>query len=458
MDREALRGRVAAMMPGIVEDLMRLAAIPSVGAAGYPREPVLRMAGETVAMLSRYGFERVGLLDVPNAFPVVYGEAGVPRGGPTVLLYAHYDVYPAAREEGWEGDPWVPARRGGRIVGRGVADDKSGILIHAAAVRALGGAPPVGLKVLIAGAEETGGLLETFVRAHAGLFRSDVYVVADGGNVRVGEPTLVVSARGAAECVVEVRVLRRPVDAGCYAGAVPDASLSLARMLSTLHDEAGDVVVDGLSRFEWRGAGPEEAELRRAAGLLEGVRAQGTGTLATRLWSRPAISVLGVDTRPSARPGRELPSRARARLRLATAPGADPRQELDHLVRHLREVAPWGVGVDVQCVRATPSFHASAASPVLLAAREALEWAFGRPAGEAGMAAPPPILAPLRDIAPRAEVVIWGAADQAESRCRDVDESVDPGEIERLVLAEAVFLQMVAAGAADPAAVPESAA
>ncbi|MBX6365905.1 MAG: peptidase dimerization domain-containing protein, partial [Gemmatimonadetes bacterium] len=316
----------------------------------------------------------------------------------------------------------------------------------------------VGLKVLIAGAEEPGGLLESFVRAHAGLFRSDVYVVADGGSVRAGEPTLVVAARGAAECVVEVRVLRRPVDAGWYAGAAPDASLALARMLSTLHDEAGDVVVDGLSRFEWRGAGPDEAELRRAAGLLEGVRPPGTGALATRLWSRPAISVLAVDTRPSARPGRELPSRARARLRLATAPGTDPRQELEHLVRHLGEVAPWGVGVDVQCVRVTPSFQASAGSLVLLAAREALEWAFGRPAAEVGMPAPPPILASLRDVAPRADVVIWGAADQAESRCRDLDESVDPGELERLVLAEAVFLQTVSAGAANSAAVPESAA
>ncbi|HET9985249.1 MAG TPA: M20/M25/M40 family metallo-hydrolase [Longimicrobiales bacterium] len=458
MDREALRARVAGMMPGVVDDLVRLAEIPSVGAAGYPREPVLRMAGETVALLSRYGFERVGLLEVPNAFPLVYGEVAGPPDAPTVLLYAHYDVHPAAREEGWEGDPWVPVRRGRRIVGRGVADDKSGILVHAGSVRALEGRPPVGLKVLIAGAEEPGGLLESFIRAHAGVFRSDVYVVADGGNVRVGEPTLVVSARGEAECLVEVRTLRRSVDAACYAGAAPDALLALGRLLATLHDEAGDVAVDGLSGFDWPGAEPAEAELRRAAGLLEGVRLAGTGSLASRLWSRPAITVTGVDARPAVQPGREISSRARARLRLATAPGADPRRELEQLARHLRRAAPWGVSVDVQRVRLTPSVRLPADSPVMVAAREALEWAFGHPAAEAGLAGPLPILAPLRDIAPKAGFVIWGAADRADARCHALDESVDPGEIERLVLAEAVFLEALAARVEDPAALPGSAA
>jgi acetylornithine deacetylase/succinyl-diaminopimelate desuccinylase-like protein len=298
--------------------------------------------------------------------------------------------------------------------------------------------------------------VEAFIRAHAAAFRSDVYVVADGGNIRVGEPTLVVSTRGAAECLVEVRSLRRPVDAACYAGAAPDALLAVSRLLATLYDAAGDVAVEGLSGFEWRGAEPAEAELRRAAGLFEGVCLPGTGSLASRLWSRPAITVTGVDARPAVQPGREIPSRARVRLRLATAPGADPRGELEALARHLRRAAPWGVSVDVQRVRVTPSVRLPADSAVMAAAREALEWAFGRSPMEAGLAAPLPILVPLRDIAPNAAVVIWGAADRASARCRALDESVDPAEIERLVLAEAVFLEMLAGHGESRVPLPES--
>ena len=106
-------------MPGVVDDLTRLVAIPSCAFPGFPAEPVLEMARETVALLQRSGLPNARLLDVDDGYPVVYADRPAPPGAPTVLLYAHYDVQPAPAEQGWTIDPWSPVVREGRLYGRG---------------------------------------------------------------------------------------------------------------------------------------------------------------------------------------------------------------------------------------------------------------------------------------------------------------------------------------------------
>jgi acetylornithine deacetylase/succinyl-diaminopimelate desuccinylase-like protein len=128
---DQLRQTVTGMMPELVKDLEGLVAIPSCAFPGFPEEPVHEMADATVALLQRYGLPSARKVDVAGGYPAVYGEMAGPPGAPTVMMYAHYDVQPAPREQNWDTEPFVPTRKDGRIFGRGAADDKSGIAIHA---------------------------------------------------------------------------------------------------------------------------------------------------------------------------------------------------------------------------------------------------------------------------------------------------------------------------------------
>jgi acetylornithine deacetylase/succinyl-diaminopimelate desuccinylase-like protein len=175
--------KVAGLMPDLIEDLARLVAIPSVSAPGFPAEtrPALHDAYEAVVKLFRdTGVEQLESLELPNTAPIVTGAIPAPAGAPTVLLYSHYDVVAAGDESAWTSPPFVATEREGAIYGRGSADTKSNILVHVGALRAWGGKPPVGVKILIEGQEEVGSPLEEgYPAAHPEHFRADAILVAD---------------------------------------------------------------------------------------------------------------------------------------------------------------------------------------------------------------------------------------------------------------------------------------
>ena len=234
MDGQNIRGRVDALLPEVIADLSALAAIPSVAFPGYPSEPVLQAANATLDLFHRYGVASARLIDIPGGYPSVYGELPGPPGAPTVLLYGHYDVQPAPPSQGWQTDPFTPVMKEGRLYARGAADDKSGILQHAASIRVLNGTIPVGIKILIEGEEETTSHLESFVEANPDVVQCDAFLIDDHGNTRVGEPDLSISQRGDVYCTVEVRTLDHPVHSGQFGGAAPDALMTMIKLLATL--------------------------------------------------------------------------------------------------------------------------------------------------------------------------------------------------------------------------------
>src|SRR3954447_22500849 len=208
-------------------DLERLVRILSIAFAGYPREPL-----DEAAALVKELFPGARYVDVPDEAPSVFAEYGEP--GPTVLLYAHYDVQPAP---GWD-DAFTPTHQDGRLYGRGAADDKSGIVAHLGALQQHGFEPPVRVKVLIEGSEENGRqkILDV-VRRDPELLRADVMVVADGGNWKLGEPTLCTTLRGHGKLTVTLTTLENALHSGQFGGAAPDALLALTRLLASLHDD-----------------------------------------------------------------------------------------------------------------------------------------------------------------------------------------------------------------------------
>lgn len=455
MKVQEIQERAAAMMPLLLGQLEQLVAVPSVAFPGYPAEPVHEMADLTLDLFREVGFHDARLMEVPHGYPPIYAEAPGPPGSPTVMLYAHYDVQPAPPEQGWTSDPWTAVRKDdGRIYGRGAADDKGGLVCHLGTMRVFDGRPPCTVKLILEGMEETESNLEAFVEEHPELFQCDVLVVCDMGNLAAGEPVLTTALRGDVACVVTVRTLQHALHSGVFGGPAPDAMMALARLLSTLHDDAGDVAVAHVSSGEWVGADLSAADFEASADLADGVGLAGTGGIGSRLWARPSISAIGVDMTSIAGSSNVLIPQARAKLSMRIVPGSDPVRELDALVAHLESHAPYGAQVEVRRTKQAPPFQCDTGGPGYDAARTALAEAYGRPPGQAGSGGSIPLLRTLQQACPTAEFILWGPEDVARSRIHASDESVDPSEIEAMVVAQArllVHLAQPTPEGADPA-------
>jgi acetylornithine deacetylase/succinyl-diaminopimelate desuccinylase-like protein len=445
IDTQQVADKAAAVMPTVIEELERLVGIASVAFPGYPSEPVEKMAEETLRLFREVGFDNAQLMDVPSGYPPIYAELQGPPGSPVVMLYAHYDVQPAPVEQGWTSDPWTATtKEDGRIYGRGAADDKGGLAIHLGTMRLFDGNPPVTVRLIVEGMEETVSNLEAFVEAHPDLFEVDAFLVSDMGNLRVGAPALTTTLRGDVAAIVTVRTLEHPLHSGVFGGPAPDAMMALARLLSTLHDEAGDVAVAGVTRHEPPEAELSDEEFLASADLLPGVQLTGTGSAGARLWTSPSVSAIGIDMTSIAESSNVLVPEAAAKVSMRIVPGSDPVRELDALVAHLESHAPWGAQVEVERVKQAPPFAASTDGPAYAAAREALEGAYGSAPSEVGSGGSIPLLDTLRNAAPQAEFILWGPEDVASSRIHASNESVDPSEIERMVIAQALFMQLMA--------------
>ena len=436
-------------MPQLQDDLARLVAIPSVLEPNFPEHtrPALLETYETILGLLRdVGVEKLGALELPGTAPVLTGEISTPDGAPTVLLYGHYDVVPAGDVEKWESPPFEATERDGAIYGRGAADSKSNILVHVGALRAWDGKPPVGIKVVIEGQEETGSAFSTFPPSRPELFAADAMLIADMGSLRPGVPTLTVGLRGMAVVTVEVRTLAGPKHSGQFGGAAPDALITLLHALASLHDEQGDVVVPGLRREEWTGASYSEEEFRELAEIEPGMPFFGTGGLGERLWSGPAITVTGIDVLPVESAINAVVPTARAKISLRVHPEQDPEEAQAALVDHLRALRPFGIPLEVEAAETGKGFAASTSGPAYRAARSALEAAWGSESVSVATGGSIPLVNALSEAAPDAEILLFGTTD-GFANIHAPNERVLVDEFEKAVVAEAEFFGQFAAQA-----------
>jgi acetylornithine deacetylase/succinyl-diaminopimelate desuccinylase-like protein len=446
MSLQELRARVAADMPRTIADLERLVRIPSKGYPGDDPSNVRASAVATRDILADAGFDDARLLELDGGHPAVFGQIPGPDGTPTVLLYAHHDVQPEGPLDQWDSPPFAPEVRDGRLYGRGAADDKSGVVMHAAAVRALAGDIPVTVKILVEGEEECSTVhLPDLVQGYADLLRADTAVVADSGNYRTGVPTITSSIRGVTDCVIEVRVLQQAQHSGSYGGPIPDAITALCRIIAQLHDDVGNVRIPGLRRFAWEGAAYPQDELRTEAGVVPGLRLIGEGPIADRVWSGPAVDVLGIDAPAIDGSSNQIVPVASARVSLRLAPGDDPVGASEQLGAFLLDAAPWGVEASIAggAYDGGLGYLVDMSAESLVVAREALAEAYGSDAIEIGSGGSIPLVPMLAETFPGIAVLMWGAMDE-RSNIHSVNESVDLGEIERMAVAEALFLRKLA--------------
>ncbi len=438
-----LRSAVDSFFPEIIEQLRGLVSIPSVSSLPAHAPDVLASARATLGLLEQAGFENVQLLEIEGSHPAVFGEIPAPAGAPTVLLYAHHDVQPSGL--GWDGDPFVAVEKDGRLYGRGSSDDKAGIVMHLAAVRAHGGKPPVGVKVFVEGEEEIGSVhLSQYLAEFGELLSADTIVIADSGNWRVGVPALTTSLRGLVDCVVEVRTLENAVHSGMFGGLFPDALTSLARLLATLHTDAGEVAIAGLKSSDAPALDLTEDEARSVAGALDGVQIIGApGTLNAKTWTQPACSVLAIDAPPVADAINALIPVASAKVSLRIAPGQDPKAAMDALVDHLESNAPWGATVTVKPGAWGDAYALDTTGPSYDAYRAAFAEAWETEPVEMGVGGSIPFVAAFSERYPDASILLTGVADPT-SAAHGPNESLELEDLRRGCVAEAIALRLLA--------------
>ncbi|WP_309111388.1 M20/M25/M40 family metallo-hydrolase [Saccharothrix sp.] len=462
-DVKHLREQVQELMPHLRDVLKMLVGIPSI--ATVP--PSSDMDACSNAIVSQ--FQRAGLNSAradriryngQETAPIVFVDEPGPPEAPSVLFFSHYDVAPVKGQQ-WSSDPFKPTEKNisndVRLVGRGACDDKASICAHLGMAQLFEGKPPVHLKMVIEGEEKLGRrVLSDYLSdptTQDNRFSADVIVVANSGKPNSSSPAITSTVRGFAVYDLEVATLERPIHSGAFGGPVPDAFMALAQLLATLHDRNGDVAVPGLTQDQHDWNAVDESRMRADAGLLPGVSLIGTGPLEQRLYGKPSINVVGLDTagvQPIDHAAHVLCARAKARISVRLAPGQDVRAVQSALEQHLKGARPWGIDFTLTPVTNSYGFNAAPGGQYRLLAGMAMAEAHGAESaediGQGGAGWAPHVLQQLN---PGSDVVLWGVQDSLSNN-HSTDESISYTELERLTLAEALLVRKVSEAAAAP--------
>ncbi|QTX04803.1 dipeptidase [Agromyces archimandritae] len=454
----SVRSAVDEGFPAAVAELSRLVRIPSVSWPAFDPAHVSESAEAVAALLRETGvFE---LVDVRRAAvedgselgqPAVVAKRAARNGRPTVLLYAHHDVQPPGKDEDWETNPFEPTQRGDRLFGRGAADDKAGVMAHVGAIRAFAEAAgdfDLGLAVFIEGEEEWASRsFGNFLRENRDVLEADAIIVADSHNWDVETPAITVALRGAVAFNLRIDTLDHASHSGAYGGVVPDAMLAAVRLLGTMWDEAGTVAVAGLETAALDTPDYDTARMREEAGVLDGVGLIGRGSLLSRVWAQPSITVTGIDAPDVANASNTLLPSVRVRISARIAPGQDAGEAFEALRAHLEANAPFGAHLGFEGVDLGQPFLVDTSGWAVAETRAAMAEAWGVDPVDTGVGGSIPFIAELVEEFPGAQILVTGVEDP-DTRAHSPNESLHLGVFKKALLAEALlFARLEARGA-----------
>ena len=441
-----LKSTVHDLIPALLDDLKDLVRIQSVSADPARHSEVEKSAEKTAELFAAEGFDVEIVRAYDGAPPAVVGERRGPDGAPTVLLYAHHDVQPENDPADWDSPPFEPTVRGERLYGRGAADDKAGIAMHLGAIRALGEELPVTVRLFIEGEEEVASAtLPELLEKFKDRLEADVIVIGDSGNWDIGVPALTTSLRGLVRVDVEVRTLTHAVHSGMWGGLVPDALMALTRLLNTLWTEDGSPAVEGLVSGPAAEVDYPEERLRAESGAAPGTEWIGTGSSVERLWTKPAITVTGLDAPKVEGASNTLVPAARAKVTIRIAPGDTSENAVARLQEHLEKHVPWGAQLSTRVVDTGEPTVLEATGPAYDAARAAFTEAWdGTAPIDMGVGGSIPFIAEFKDAFPAASVLVTGVEDP-DTRAHGPNEGLHLAEFERVVHGEALLLRNLGA-------------
>lgn len=447
LDKEELRLRVDADFNRIIELLSKKVALKSVSAQGIAGDH-MRISAQFVAdELTQCGIDTKVVQSenpdgTPGAFEVV-GSRIIDPNAPTVLLYAHHDVQPVPDPSAWDTDPFEATEIDGRLYGRGATDDGGGIAIHSGALHALGDDLKVNIKVFIEGEEEMGSpSFIPFVQAHREEFAADVIIVADSGNWSTDIPSLTTSLRGNTDLDVTVKVLEHPVHSGQFGGPILDANTLSCMLISSMYGNDGSLNIPGLEGGDPVGGlqrDLDEADVRADSSVVDSYRFAGTGSLASRLWTKPSISVIGFDAHPVEGSFNVIANETRFRLSVRTAPTQRPEDAASAVTDFLTEHAPFGAEVSVETLGAGMGWSMDPNAEATRDALEAMREAFGTDPINKGEGGSIPFIPELQRIFPNAQVLVTGPEDP-KGNAHSPNESIDLKSLKNNVITEALIL------------------
>jgi acetylornithine deacetylase/succinyl-diaminopimelate desuccinylase-like protein len=391
----AVRTYIDSHRAAFLDDLAEWLRIPSVSAQPEHAPDVRRSADWLAAKLRETGFPNAEVWPTTGA-PAVFAEwpSDDPQA-PTVLVYGHHDVQPAALEDGWHSDPFEPVIRDGRLHARGAADDKGQVFFHTLGVRAhlavTGRATPaVHLKLLVEGEEESGSPnFRALVEQHADRLAADVVIVSDTSMWSADTPTVCTGMRGLAECEITLQGPEQDIHSGAFGGAVPNPATAAARLVAALHDEHARVAIpgfyDGVTELTDRERElfaelpfDEEQWLRTAKSAA--THGEAGHTTLERIWARPTAEVNGIGGGYQG-PGSKtiIPSSAMVKLSFRLVAGQDP-ERIEKLVRAwTAEQLPAGIRHEITFSPATRPCLTPLGHPALQSVVRALGRAFQQP-------------------------------------------------------------------------------
>jgi acetylornithine deacetylase/succinyl-diaminopimelate desuccinylase-like protein len=443
------REKVSARFPRTLSLLSELVRIPGIAWDAFPAEN-LEQSSQRVAdalrELNVFELVEIRRAEVGGVVgaPAVVAHRPAKNGRPQILLYAHHDVQPPGDLADWKTPPFQPTVIDGRVFGRGAADDKAGIVAHITAIEVLrdmvGPDFELGISVFIEGEEEAGSpTFRKFLEENKDTLSADVIVVADSANWTTTTPALTTTLRGLVSQVVEISTLDHAVHSGMYGGAVPDAMTAMIRLLSTLHDETGNVNVFGLKQGKASDLDYTDEMLVKDAGLLSGVSQIGTGSILDRIWTKPSITVIGMDSVSVAHSSNTLLPNMRAKISMRIAPGEIPQEALTLLRSHLEANVPFGAKLTFGDIEIGKPFADENQGWAKELASTCLGAAFGQGSVDIGIGGSIPFIADLLDVFPKAQILVTGVEDP-DSRAHSPNESVHLDTLRSAIVAESLFL------------------
>lgn len=383
---------LARLMEGraeFVERLGDLIACRSVSTDPAYAEGMADARAWWIARLTAMGFHGARELDAGGHPAVTAKWDGAGPDAPTLLVYGHYDVQPPDPVEAWTSAPFTLTARNGRLYARGVSDDKGPSLLALetlGAFLAVEGRLPLNITVLLEGEEECGSAsLAKILERNRDWLAADAVLSADGARWRADMATMTVATRGNMAMEISLRTAAKDLHSGRYGGVAPNALHAMARLVATLHDEDGTILVDGFAQgsLPASATGLEKIPFDVAAHDASiGIAPSGRDSAAflERLWLKPTLDLNGMWGGYTGAGGKTvIPAEARAKISMRLVPGQDPKRAAAAVAAHLRTHCPKGAALEVTIARdgslatAVPDAH-----PLLLAAESALEATTGR--------------------------------------------------------------------------------
>ncbi|RYD51215.1 MAG: dipeptidase [Sphingobacteriales bacterium] len=373
-----------------LNELLELLRIPSVSADRAYTKDVARCADAVKDSLLKAGCDKAEIFPT-EGHPIVYGEKFVSNDVPTVLVYGHYDVQPADPLELWTSGPFEPVVKDGKVYARGAADDKGQMFMHVKALEVMNATSTLAcnVKFMIEGEEEVGSSnLATFLESHKELLKADIVLVSDTSMISMEHPSIETGLRGLAYMEVEVTGPNRDLHSGVYGGAVNNPCNELCRMIASLHDENGRIMVEGFydkvvelnaeERKALNDAPFNQNEYNEELGVKEGWGEDGYTTL-ERTGIRPTLDVNGIWGGYTGEGAKTvLPSKAFAKISMRLVPN-QVSDEISELFRkHFESLAPASIQVKVTPHHGGEPVVTPTDSIAYKAAAKALETAFGK--------------------------------------------------------------------------------